>query len=137
MDEFWFFCIVIFDNSMFSEIVKYRVKNYEFMKIRHQIRLKKNWKWLFGATHVYCKCRLNQNDFMNWKRIVSDRVSKFKLKIKESYWEEPTSKHAPVNFLEIQLLFDKKRNLKTDLYQNLTDARCYLNIRDKSGNSHF
>ena len=80
---------------------------------------------------------MNQNDFVDWKRTVSERVSKFKLKIKENDWEEPTSKHAPVHFLDIQLSFDKKRNLQTDLYQKPTDARCYLNFHSAHPNYTF
>ena len=80
---------------------------------------------------------MSQHDFANWKRTVSEKVSQFDLKIKETDWEEPSSKHGSVHFLDIQLSFDKKKNLQTDLYQKPTDARCYLNFNSCHPNYTF
>ena len=72
--------------------------------------------------------RMNQNSFEKWKIDVSKRVKVYGLTIKKEDWSEPKQKHAMINFLDINFLFDKTKKLQTDLYRKPTDARSYLHF---------
>ena len=72
--------------------------------------------------------RMNQNSFEKWKIDVSKRVKVYGLTIKKEDWSQPKQKHAMINFLDINFLFDKTKKLQTDLYRKPTDARSYLHF---------
>ena len=80
---------------------------------------------------------MTKRHFDSWKRSISTKVSVYGLKIKESDWEEPKQKHGPIHFLDVQVSFDAKKCLQTDLYQKPTDARCYLNFNSCHPNYSF
>ena len=80
---------------------------------------------------------MTSRTFNAWKKVVSERVSLFGLKIKESDWSEPVQKHEPVNFLDILYSFDKNKNLQTDLYRKPTDSRQFLNFNSCHPNHTF
>ena len=75
--------------------------------------------------------------FAVWKKTISSKVTKFQMLIKPKDWNEPISKHHPVNFLDIQFLFDKNKALQTDLYTKPTDARSFLNFSSCHPNYTF
>ena len=70
---------------------------------------------------------MTSRQFDLWKRSVSDGVSVFGLKIKDSDWSTPSEKFGMINFLDINFSFDKDNVLQTDLYVKPTDSRSYLN----------
>ena len=80
---------------------------------------------------------MTKRGFDRWKKIVSARVLEFGLKIKESYWNVPSEKHLPVNFLDLNFWLDKDRILQTDLYQKPTDARHFIGFTNCNQNYTF
>ena len=68
---------------------------------------------------------------------MSQRVSIFGLKIKESDWSEPEEKFKFINFLDILFAFNVNGTLQTDLYQKPTDTRSYLNFSSCHPNYTF
>ena len=59
------------------------------------------------------------------------------MKIKPEDWSEPKEKHGYIKFLDILFPFDQKKVLQTDLFQKLTDFRCYLNFNSCHPNYTF
>ena len=80
---------------------------------------------------------MSKRNFLFWKKTVSAKVALFGLKIKETDWSEPENRHDPINFLDIQFLFDVNDSLQTDLYIKPTDSRSYLNFSSCHPNYTF
>ena len=71
---------------------------------------------------------MTERKFDIWKKNVSRLVSDHDLKIKETDWSVPLTKHAMISFLDINFSFDQNNVLQTDLFKKPTDARCYLSF---------
>ena len=80
---------------------------------------------------------MSQRRFSGWKKLVSNKVTNYGMKIKATDWNEPADKHHPVNFLDIQFWFDERKSLQTDLYVKPTDSRSFLNFSSCHPNYTF
>ena len=71
------------------------------------------------------------------KKLVSEKVTKFGLKIKHDDWCYPKKRFGFINFLDISFSFDAKKQLQTDLFRKPTDSRSYLSFSSCHPNYMF
>ena len=76
------------------------------------------------------------DQFNIWRKTVSDTVSKYGLKIKETDWSWAENNEY-INFLDIKYKFDTEGNLVTDLHRKDTDSRGFLHFSSCHPNHVF